>query len=438
MTTGTKLNEMRGQQRRGHAGHSHGHGHGHHHHHDKTLLTSKDKSNPGARITRIGLYVNLGLTILKAIGGYALNSASLLADAGHSAGDLLSDLLTLSTISISSRAPTATFPLGFGKVETLGAVGVSGILILTGFGIGWSSLVQLITIATGVNVAEVVGELGHSHSHSHSHGAITGITDINAAWLALGSIAIKEWLFHSTLKIAHQTQSGVLEANAWHHRTDSLTSIVALVAILGGHFVQSWSWLDPLGGVLVSAMIVQAGWATGRGAFLELVDRTMEEDVREQIAGAAQKSLRSVQSEGLPEIIGVKGTKSGPGYLVQVGVAVKGDMTVMDAGKIDKIVREVVEKEVTCRSCDIDVFAFEDEQKRTYWAAIDGLGKVGEGVVEDGEEHNHDHGHEHSHEEDACEPLLDEQEQKEHQKELKEQEKQEHKESLGLHDHRRE
>ena len=119
------------------------HGHGGHEH-DTTLLTSKDTSNPGVRITRIGLYisplhsprrlkltsrlVNLALVFIKAAAGVLLHSSSLLADAGHSAADILSDILTLSTITFSSREPTLTYPLGFGKVETLGAIGVSSLL----------------------------------------------------------------------------------------------------------------------------------------------------------------------------------------------------------------------------------------------------------------------------------------------------------------------
>ena len=133
-------------QTRGHMGHHHhGHDHGHGgHEHDTTLLTSKDTSNPGVRITRIGLYifplhsprrlkltsrlVNLALVFIKAAAGVLLHSSSLLADAGHSAADILSDILTLSTITFSSREPTLTYPLGFGKVETLGAIGVSSLL----------------------------------------------------------------------------------------------------------------------------------------------------------------------------------------------------------------------------------------------------------------------------------------------------------------------
>src|SRR5579859_1983035 len=128
-------------QRRGHMGHHHGHDHSHaSHSHDTTLLTSKDTSNPGVRITRIGLYlpdptrfvddrlVNLALVFVKAAAGVLLHSSSLLADAGHSAADILSDILTLSTISFSAREPTLKYPLGFGKVETLGAIGVSSLL----------------------------------------------------------------------------------------------------------------------------------------------------------------------------------------------------------------------------------------------------------------------------------------------------------------------
>jgi len=219
---------------RTHMGHNHDH---HHHEHDTTLLTSKDTSNPGVRITRIGLYslsadfnanlcrlVNLALVVVKAAAGIVFHSSSLLADAGHSAADILSDILTLSTITFSAKEPTLRYPLGFGKVETLGAIGVSSLLrahspviradlVLGGVGIGLSSLDQLLQTLPPNALPPLLEQLIHAgHSHGHSHGPITG-TDPLALWVAGGSIGIKEWLFRATKKIAIETNSTVLLAN---------------------------------------------------------------------------------------------------------------------------------------------------------------------------------------------------------------------------------
>jgi divalent metal cation (Fe/Co/Zn/Cd) transporter len=178
-------------------GHSHGFGGHHHHHHDNVYLTSKNKNDAGVRITRIGLYSNLGMAIAKGIGGYVFNSHAMIADAWHSVTDLASDILTLMTVSWSLKDPTKAFPTGFGKVESLGSLGVSGMLLAGGLLMGWSSIIGVLT-QLGVDsslMESLAHDHGHSHSHSHSH---TGAPSIHAIWLAAGTIMIKEWLYHAS------------------------------------------------------------------------------------------------------------------------------------------------------------------------------------------------------------------------------------------------
>lgn len=183
-------------------GHDHGHGHGlfgHHHHHDNTFLTSTDKNDPGVRITRIGLLSNLAMAIAKFIGGWAFNSKAMIADAWHSIADLASDILTLATVSWSLKGPTERFPLGFGKVESLGALGVSGMLLVGGFYMGFESAVTLYGHWNPEAAHEMLEHVAHGHSHSHSHShADLGIPSIHAAWLAGGTILIKEWLYQAS------------------------------------------------------------------------------------------------------------------------------------------------------------------------------------------------------------------------------------------------
>jgi len=186
---------MSATQVRGHAGHSHGHGHSH----DTAYLTSANKKDAGVRITRIGLFVNLGMAVGKGIGGYMFHSQALVADAFHALTDLVSDFMTLATISWSLKPPSARFPTGYGKVESLGALGVSGLLLFGGVGMGLNGLDALYT---QLFVDAVQGHGEHSHGlfsflgHSHGHGA--ALPDINAAWLAGGSIVVKEWLYRAS------------------------------------------------------------------------------------------------------------------------------------------------------------------------------------------------------------------------------------------------
>lgn len=182
-------------------GHDHEHGHshglfgGHHHHHDNAYLTSQNKNDAGVRITRIGLYCNLGMALAKGAGGYYFNSQSMIADAWHSLTDLASDFLTLATVSWSLRPPTDKFPTGFGKVESLGSLGVSGMLLGGGIFMCISSLQILHAhfFLDAAAAAEVMAH-GHGHSHSHSHDG----PSLHAAWLALGTVLVKEWLYRAS------------------------------------------------------------------------------------------------------------------------------------------------------------------------------------------------------------------------------------------------
>ena len=183
---------------RSHSGHSH-----QHHHHDNTYLVSTDKKDAGVRITRIGLYVNFCMAIGKGLGGYFLNSQSLLADAFHSLTDLVSDFLTLATVSWSLKLPTSRFPSGYGKIESLGSLGVSSLLLAGGIGLGWHSC-ELLYSNLFLDAASSMAEHDHSHgggifSHSHSHNpADMGIPNVHAAWIAGGSIIIKEYLYRAS------------------------------------------------------------------------------------------------------------------------------------------------------------------------------------------------------------------------------------------------
>lgn len=172
--------------------HSHSHA-GHSHHHDNTYLISKNKNDAGVRITRIGLASNLGMAIAKGIGGWAFNSQAMIADAFHSLSDLTSDILTLATLSWSLRPPTVTFPTGFGKIESLGALGVSGMLLGGGLFMCFNSCEIL--YAHWMLDAHAAAQVA-AHSHGHSHAQIG--PSLNAAWLAGGTVIVKEWLYQAS------------------------------------------------------------------------------------------------------------------------------------------------------------------------------------------------------------------------------------------------
>ncbi|MCJ1292340.1 hypothetical protein MMC34_003890 [Xylographa carneopallida] len=326
-------------QFRKHSGHSHAHNH------DNSYLTSPNKKDAGVRITRVGLYVNLGMAISKGIGGYYFNSQALVADAFHALTDLVSDFMTLATISVALRPPTSRYPNGFGKVESFGSLVVSGLLLAGGVLMGQHACMALYTqfFADAASIAEHShGILGHSHDHSAAH----MIPNLNAAWLAAGSIVVKEWLYRATMKVAKERKSSVLASNAIHHRVDSLTSIVALVAIGGSHVITGATWLDPVGGLLVSLMVIQAGFGNTRAAIYELVDVAVDEEVKGSVKRAASKALAETDETSSVEVRDVQGIKAGQNFLMDIELAVPASWTVEQTRRVEDDLRVKVGSKV--------------------------------------------------------------------------------------------
>lgn len=295
------------------------------------------------RITRIGLYSNLGMAIAKGVGGYAFNSQAMVADAIHSVTDLASDILTLATISWSLKPPTDKFPAGFGKIESLGSLGVSSMLLFGGLWMGYGSLLTLyghffLDAAAAVELA--------SHAHGHDHGAASALPSLHAAWLAAGTVAIKEWLYHATMKVARERKSSVLASNAIHHRVDSLTGIVTLAVILGANVFQDAAWLDPVGGLLISLMVVRAGAENTLHSLFELADRSIDDEVKSSIRKQVQKATVDIKGGHTVELRDISGVKSGQNYLTDLEVAVPGAWTVEDVREVENSIRAKVGSKV--------------------------------------------------------------------------------------------
>ncbi|KAM0786316.1 hypothetical protein ACM66B_001792 [Microbotryomycetes sp. NB124-2] len=264
-----------------------------------SALTAKG-SDPGSRITIIGLLSNVALTVTKGVAGVVLGSAALIADAAHSGSDLLADVVTLTTYNMSRRPVSLTHPYGYGKYESLGSAVVSFLLLGTALGIGLHSYHLLLTTLStmpGMN-PEFLASLDlfpHSFGH-HDHGGAEAasdsaaeIVDPRAMWFAAGSIVVKEWLYRATLKVAKQQHSNVLLANAFHHRSDAFGSLVAVGAI-GGAWL-GFPVLDPLGGLLVGGMILKQGAEVGLTSLKELTDQVTDPTIAPQVHELLQ-SLR--------------------------------------------------------------------------------------------------------------------------------------------------
>ncbi|KZW00286.1 cation efflux protein [Exidia glandulosa HHB12029] len=358
-----------------HDHHGHAHGNGHSHSHSHSLFHSHDHDNTegnklvldalagkgdrGGRITLIGLMSNVGLTVGKGVAGWSLNSASLLADAGHSLSDLLGDFVTLFCWRLSRRPPSDAYPYGYAKFETMGTAAISLLLIGGAIGIGWHSFYLLMDALAPSIAAMPSGAAqdllqalvpshealahAHEHGHGHSHGSLA--LDPNAAWFALAGVLIKEYLYRITKRVAIQEHSPVLHANALHHRSDAYTGSVALVAILG-----NWAFpglpLDPLGGVLVSLVIVMQSSRILYGALRELTDAGVSPPTQRKLVRVLDSITDQTVTEGarahakLVALDNLRAVRSGSLMFVDVTARVRDDATLGELNQIEDLVRD--------------------------------------------------------------------------------------------------
>ena len=217
-------------------------------------------------------------------------------------------------------------------------------------------------------------------------------------------------LCYLAIKIAKERKSSVLASNAVHHRIDSMTSIVALVAVLGSHLFNHVSWLDPVGGLLVSLLVVRAGYTNTGSALLELADVGVAEDIKGSVRKAATKALSehaltSGKDTGAEvSVQDVQGVKAGQNYLMNVELAVPGDWTVNETREIEDAVRERVGSKVRgVRRVRVRFVAKTEEMPNLSDEFIGADVSPRSSPEPEEESHaDHDHTHEHSHEKPAA------------------------------------
>lgn len=390
------------------------HSHSHSHTESNPFLVpnlKEMKSNPGVRITWIGLGMNISIALGKFLGGIAFHSQALLADSVHALSDLVSDILTLISQGWVKNKPNEQFPYGYGKVETVGSLAVSTILAMAGISIGWSSLCAAVGPIIPHTIMDTLTSLmGHMHAHgsthSHSHtGIVEGVTNINAAWIAGGSIVMKEWIFQATKKIAQRDNSNVLMANAWHHRVDSLTSLVALVAITSSHFLGIQS-LDSIGGLLVSGLVIKAGAEGMMSAMKELIDESLPHDDERyiQLQETMQDNLNKLVSNNnadtpykVKELTVLLSGRHMRVNAVLVAPKQKWD-NVLDINELENVatyIKNVVKQEMTQVSrMDVE---FVSEQDTTQESAVKHHHDTPPQPPAHSTPHTHSHAHSHSH-----------------------------------------
>lgn len=218
--------------------------------------TKEERYQISKRVTLIGAVINLSLALIKMIIGILGRSNALFADGVHSLSDLISDFLVLIAAKFARKDADIDHPYGHHRIETLATVGLGIFLIIVGLGIIYDAIIHVIDEAF----------------------VTPSYLTIVAAIL---SIIANEWLFRFTLKAGEKVNSDLLKANAWHSRSDSLSSVIVLIGIiaslLGLHF------MDSLAAILVSLLIIKMGIKWSWQSLSELVDTAVGEETVEKI-----------------------------------------------------------------------------------------------------------------------------------------------------------
>ncbi len=256
------------------------------------------------RVTWLGLFANLILAIAKCFIGTIAQSSALIADAGHSVSDLLSDSITLWAVHMAGVPKDRNHPYGHGKFETVGTFIVAIFLLLTGVGVAWHVLNK-------IDTPEVPGTA--------------------ALWMAGIAICFKEALFHVTRMVGRRSGSRVLLANAWHHRSDAISSVAALVGIGGAQW--GIPLMDPIAGVLVAGLIIKTGIDIGYESIRELTDEIVEEEVISELGHIL------AEIDGVDHFHEMRARRMGPQLLVDLHIEVDSMMSISAAHQVAERVR---------------------------------------------------------------------------------------------------
>ncbi|GAB4292804.1 MAG: hypothetical protein Kow0090_06900 [Myxococcota bacterium] len=261
------------------------------------------------KVTLIGAVINLILSAVKIIGGEITHSFALIADGLHSLSDLITDVVVYAGAEIGARPPDDSHPYGHGKFETLSANIVALALIAVGGGIAWKAIAAI-----------------HRHESVLPGGTVL--------ILATLSLLVKEGLFHYTKVWARKTGSPALLANAWHHRSDALSSVAVVVGAIFG--LMGYDYADSIAGIVVALMVIIAGLKI----ILEGLDELMEKSLGNETLKRIEKIFN-----GKPEIKEwhkLRTRRVGREAFIDVHILLDPEITLLEGHKIADEIEEAI------------------------------------------------------------------------------------------------
>lgn len=275
---------------------------------------ASDREKTISRVTVCGAAANVALAAVKLVAGVVGRSSAMVADAIHSFSDLVSDIIVLVMVKVSSRGQDTSHDYGHGKFETLATVGIALLLVVVGARL----------LAGGVEKISFVLKGGTLDT--------PGTVALVAAVL---SIAVKEALYQWTAHVGRSLDSSVMITNAWHHRTDALSSVasaagIALALLLGGR----WAVLDPVVCCAISIFIFYIAVKMAIPALNELTEASLPDSTEKEISSI----ICSVS--GVDNVHALKTRRIGPDIYIESHIVVNPYMKVIDAHRITEVAEQ--------------------------------------------------------------------------------------------------
>ncbi|MBR6885394.1 MAG: cation transporter [Prevotella sp.] len=257
------------------------------------------------KVTMVGGAVNVVLLLFKFVAGIVGHSAAMVADAVHSLSDFVTDVIVLVFVHISGKPKDKSHDYGHGKFETLAMTVIGLALLVVAVGIVYSGMTKIIDWANGTDL-EAPGML--------------------ALWAALLSIVLKEGVYRYSMVKARELNSQAVEANAWHHRSDALSSLGTAIGIGGAIFLgKRWTVLDPIASVVVGMFIVKVAIDLLRRGIGDLMEQSLPDAVEEemlQMVGAIP---------GVVEPHNLRTRRIGNHYAIELHIRMDGDISLRES-----------------------------------------------------------------------------------------------------------
>nr|VFK55552.1 MAG: cation diffusion facilitator family transporter [Candidatus Kentron sp. TUN] len=314
------------------------------------------------RITHIGSALDLGLAVAKMTVGWLAQSQALIADGVHSLSDLLTNVLVLFAAKEAHREADEQHPYGHERIEAMATVGLGVILVLVALGIGFDAIRRLFR-------PELLLQPG-----------------VWALAVAAISVLMKEGIYRYTMHVARKLRSNLLRANAWHSRSDAISSIVVIIGVAGA--MAGLSYVDAIAAVVVAIMIAKIGIELAWGSIRELIDTGVEEQELTHIQNAI------LQVDGVETLHMLRTRRMGSNVLVDVHIKLSNSrISVSEGHQISEIVtarlidsmEEVTDvtvhidpedDEATPSNCDLPLRNEFVERLRRCWSSIDAANHI--------------------------------------------------------------